>query len=92
MSFSADRRFGPSCVGVERLETGVCLDIGVRDAEMGGLCRAYVINRASDRNTSALKLLLTSVVKASKKFGNTSGKKNSPFSASRNFLTIPVIY
>jgi len=89
MSSSVGNRFCPNCVGVERLETVPCLDIGVRDAEITGLCKAYVTNKASDRNTSALKLHFTSEVKASKKLGNTSGKKLSPFRASRNRLTMP---
>jgi hypothetical protein len=89
LSSSVNSRFGPTCVGVERLEIVACLGIGVRDAETAGLCRAYVTNRASDRNTSALRLHLTREVKASKKLGNTSGKKASPFRASRNRLTMP---
>jgi len=89
MSRSVDNRFGTTCVGVERLDGVPCLDNGVRAAETAGLCKAYVTNNASDRNTSALKLHLTNEVKASKKLGNTSGKKFSPFRASRNRLTIP---
>jgi hypothetical protein len=92
LSGSVDSRFSPACVGVERLERVACLDIGVRDAETAGLCRAYVTNKASDRKTSALKLHLTSEVKASKKLGKTSGKKLSPFRASRNRLTMPESY
>jgi hypothetical protein len=92
LSSSVESRFGTTCVGVERLEIVACLDIGVRDAEAAGLCKAYVTNKASDRNTSALKLHLTREAKASKKLGNTSGKKVSPFRASRSRLTIPKTY
>jgi hypothetical protein len=49
------------------------------------------MNRASDLNTSADKLHLTNVSKASIKLSNTSARKLSAFRASRNRFVIPAL-
>jgi len=48
------------------------LTLGVLDAEEFGLWKEYVINKASERRISALRLLITKTENASIKLGKTS--------------------
>jgi hypothetical protein len=91
ISKAGDRagRLGVTEAELGRLGSVPCLTLGVRDVEAVGRCKAYVINRASNRNTSADKLHLTNVPKAFMKLGNTSARKLSAFRASRNRFMIP---
>lgn len=55
-----------------------------------GLCIAYVIKRARDRNMSAVIQLSIKLLKALVKRCKAYGVKSSPFRASRSFLVTPV--
>jgi hypothetical protein len=83
-------RFSVFEVELGRFGSVPCLNLGVRDAEAVGRCKAYVIKRARDRNTSADRLHLTNVSNTFIKFGNTSARKLSAFRASRNRFMMPM--
>lgn len=55
-----------------------------------GLCIAYVMKRARDRNMSAVIQLSIKLLKALVKRCKAYGVKSSPFRASRSFLVTPI--
>jgi len=63
--------------------------LGVRGKDPGVAWKAYVMDSASDRWTSALKLHLTRLSKEAMKCGKTSSSMTSAFMASRSLLIIP---
>ena len=65
--------------------------LGVRGNDPGVAWKAYVMDKASERWTSALKLHLTRLSKDAMKCGNTSSSMTSAFNASRSLLMTPAL-